>query len=166
MFRVRLSAQVLDVSEQGDLFAWQEDSSKSRQEEILDQMFEWILAMPETYLKWERLALALIAGGRAKLGSKALAERVRWDMKNPTDESGVKIRNEFTAYMARLFVVRYPQHEGVFQLNRTPSADAPANGNEWHISLTSANEEAIERRIMIRLKELARRLPTTQEEDR
>jgi hypothetical protein len=144
-----------EVSEQGDLFA----GPTCRQDEIVDDFIAWIRKDPMAWRHFRRIALIDIERGRRYLSASAITERVRYETRGEKDEAGVRIRNAFRAYLARLFEVLHPEHQGVFRLNRTPSAEQPANGKQWHIDQTRPNEDAIERRITRRLEEFARELP-------
>jgi hypothetical protein len=46
-----------------------------------------------------------------------------WHRENIRDESGLKIRNDFRAYYARLFHVAYPEHDGFFRTRKRPSTE-------------------------------------------
>lgn len=139
------------MTDQGELFR----GPASAQEETLEAMAEWLRDTPQPYRAFRRLALAEIASGRTKLGSKAIAERIRWETRGPRDAAGVKIRNAFTPYLARLFELEHPEHKGIFRRAKTPSASRPPKGRPWHVDQVRPPEAVTEARIERRLAEIA-----------
>ena len=69
---------------------------------------------PEVWRYFEKFALEAIASGREHYGAKGIMERVRW---HTEIEHGVdfKCNNNFTAYYARIFAAKYPEHAGFFE---------------------------------------------------
>lgn len=147
------------MSDQGDLFGPSASTPPaSAQEETLEAMAEWIRSDPKPWRHFERIALAEIAGGRARLGAKAICEKIRWETRGEKDAAGVKVRNAFTAYLARLSELLHPEHAGIFRRAKTPSANRRAKGRKWHVGQVPPPESVTEARVERRLAELAREL--------
>jgi len=60
--------------------------------------------------------------GRHKLGTKALFERVRWEVRISTGDPDYKLNNNYTSCYARLLMLMEPKLDGVFEL-RVSQAD-------------------------------------------
>ena len=54
---------------------------------------------------------------KKKMGAKAIAERVRWEVEIAHNEK-FKVANSYIAYYARIFEVKYPQYQGYFNKRR------------------------------------------------
>lgn len=70
---------------------------------------------PHVWKQFERFTIQLRHAGKTKYGAKSIMERVRWeeDTQNPGRE--FKINNNYTAFYARIFVMKYPDFEGFFE---------------------------------------------------
>lgn len=77
---------------------------------------EWMAKHPAVYPMFVRFALE-IAERRSRFSAKAIVERQRWET---TVKGGAdfKIPNALTAYMAKRFVKEFPQHAGLFKINK------------------------------------------------
>ena len=71
------------------------------------------LVTPEIYALFERFALQAIDAGRARIGARMIAERMRWETSLRMD-ADIKINNNAVPALAREFVRRHPEHAGVF----------------------------------------------------
>jgi len=76
---------------------------------------------PQVFEMFKRFTFQKINQGVKRLGASAVAERIRWETSVGGDD-GFKINNNYRAYYARLFMQKYPEHAGLFQL-RTSKAD-------------------------------------------
>ncbi len=76
---------------------------------------EFHAANPHVYAHFERLALKA-AQFRVRFGAKAIWEVMRWEMAINTTEAEPKLNNSYTAYYAREFVRRHPEHTGLFEM--------------------------------------------------
>ncbi len=63
---------------------------------------------------FEKLTLRVIAKKKV-VGAKAIVERIRWDEEIEYDRE-FKVSNSYTAYYARVFEIKYPQHSGFFKM--------------------------------------------------
>ncbi len=89
-------------------------------------------ANPEVYRMLVRFAQEWrqARGKSARLGVKALFERVRWEVALArTDALGFKLNNNYTAYYARLIMVQERDLADIFKLRRqrVPATVGPAN---------------------------------------
>lgn len=72
---------------------------------------------------FERFALEAAATGRKHFGAKLIVERVRWECE--IEQRGeFKCNNNFTAYLARLFVTKYPEHRDLFEFREVSGLKA------------------------------------------
>lgn len=69
---------------------------------------------PEVWKLYERFALEAIASGN-KIGSRAIAERVRWECSVSSKNDDFKVNNNYTASYAHIFMAKYPEHRGYFE---------------------------------------------------
>ena len=75
----------------------------------------------------------------AKAGHKVFSHwlimnRIRWDSLIQTDGEKYKIPNEFIAFYARMFMIRYPQLGAFFKIKRM-------KGEPYDVWLRSKNED-------------------------
>ena len=83
------------------------------------------LKHPVIYMHFCRFARELIAAGRERASSKMIVERIRWEtMVRPTDQGvpnvvePLKINNNMTAYLARLWLEEHPEHPDFFRTRK------------------------------------------------
>lgn len=76
---------------------------------------------PHVWTLFEKFALEAIARGRGKFGAKAIFERLRWYSIVETDGEPWRLNNNYTAYYARLFESRHPEHAGFFEMREVGS---------------------------------------------
>lgn len=72
---------------------------------------------PHIWEAFERYAL-LAAQSRKRYSAKTIMERVRWDCEFES-LGEFKISNDYTAYYARAFARKYPQHKNFFKMKKT-----------------------------------------------
>lgn len=93
------------------------EKQKSLFPKTIEERFqEFHRANPAVFQLFEMYArLALNSGKR--LGSRAIMERVRWEVYMKTrDGEGFKINNNFTSRYARLLVEKHPEFDGFFEM--------------------------------------------------
>jgi hypothetical protein len=73
---------------------------------------------PAVFAAFERLALEALQRGRARIGAKALWERMRWDLDLELGDAAPKLNNDHVALYAREFARRHPEHAGAFEFRR------------------------------------------------
>jgi hypothetical protein len=74
----------------------------------------WHIDHPDIWREFEKLALELIQSGRARYGSKAVMEVIRFNRVVSGGED-FKVNNNYTAYYVRIFNAKYPQHKRFFE---------------------------------------------------
>jgi hypothetical protein len=71
---------------------------------------------PKVYEHYKSIALRLLKSGKKRIGSKAIVERLRWDVDFQTKGEHFKICNDFTPYYARKFMKEFPEHKDKFSI--------------------------------------------------
>lgn len=85
---------------------------------------------PAVYAALVRLAREWVAStGRHKLGIKTLFERTRWEIAMTTTDPDFKLNNNFTAYYARLIMLREPDLAEMFTLRRSAADEQIARAS-------------------------------------
>lgn len=78
----------------------------------------------KVWTEFERKTLDAISR-REKVGAKYIIEQIRKESELPND-SGLKVNNNFAPYYARIFSIKYPQHEKYFLLKELHGLRAAA----------------------------------------
>jgi hypothetical protein len=78
------------------------------------QFLDWHEQNPDVWREFEILALELIDSGRKRYGAKAILEVVRFN-KTVKTKSEFSVNNNYSAYYARIFAIKYPQHSDFFE---------------------------------------------------
>lgn len=85
--------------------------------ETIEKFLEWNSKNPTVWRMFERAALDLIKAGKTHWGAKAICELIRY--KRAVEEGGqfddYSVNNNFSAYYARVFIVKYPQYSHFFE---------------------------------------------------
>lgn len=76
---------------------------------------EFHAANPHVYAEFERRALQLYRAGAQRIGAKAIAERIRWDVHVRTLGDEYKLNNSFVSLYARLLIHRHPELADVIE---------------------------------------------------
>jgi hypothetical protein len=73
---------------------------------------------PEIWNHFERLSLKVWETGRRKYGAQTIVHNIRWHVEIEERGEDFKINNEFIAYYARVFLMKYPEAAeiGFFEL--------------------------------------------------
>lgn len=71
----------------------------------IDIFINWLKENREVWKAFEAYALQAMSSGR-QLGAKAICERVRWYCEIEKGQD-YKVNNNFTAYLARLFMIKH-----------------------------------------------------------
>lgn len=79
---------------------------------------------PHIYRELERVALAELTRGAARLSIAKMAEQLRADYGTSSIGDPFKINNSYRAYYARLLIHRHPELDGKFEL-REPRQPRP-----------------------------------------
>jgi hypothetical protein len=98
-------------------------SSSSYDEESRPEMIErwmnWISENPNVFTLFEKYAIDAIKAGRKRFGGQMIVERIRWYSTVETKGDDYKIRNEFVAFLTRMFEERNPEYKGFFYMKRS-----------------------------------------------
>lgn len=78
----------------------------------------WIKENHDVWLAYEDKVLEAIHSGQTYISSKAIFEDLRRDFQR-RNSSEFKFSNNYTAYLARVFIAKYPQHEDKFKFCKT-----------------------------------------------
>lgn len=81
----------------------------------------WIKLNPHVFELFERYTLIATARGAKRLSAWLVVNRLRWELEFETKgtdiyDSQFKISNDYIAYLARDFIEKHPEHEGLFKL--------------------------------------------------
>jgi hypothetical protein len=80
--------------------------------------WEWHKKNPHVYALFEKFSLQAIGSGRENFSHWLIMNRIRWETAITTTGDEFKIRNDFIAYYARLFMARHPEHDGFFRIKK------------------------------------------------
>jgi hypothetical protein len=94
--------------------AWRRHAAAQRPT-LLDEFVAFHEANPEVYELFDSYCREAIRSGRTRLGAKMVIERMRWYTDIETSDGEFKLRNAFTAFYARLWQTRHPEHPGFFR---------------------------------------------------
>lgn len=83
-------------------------------------------ANPHVIDALERLAQEWFAAGHAKVGTKALWERLRWEVGIHTTDTAPKLNNSYTAFAARRLLARRPEWESRIETRRAAADEVAA----------------------------------------
>lgn len=82
--------------------------------ETVEKFLDWHKANPEVWKAFESVAMDVINTGSKKWGAKAVVEVARWKLRIERRQD-YAVNNNFTAYYARIFALKYPQHADFFE---------------------------------------------------
>ena len=85
---------------------------------LKEKWWEWHKDNPHVWKLFEKFSLIAIAAGHQKCSAWLIVNRIRWETTIVTKGTDFKISNDFIALYARLFHVRYPQHDGFFKIKK------------------------------------------------
>lgn len=83
-------------------------------EKSVSSFFDFHKANRCVWREFENLALSAIEKGEERWSAKGVAEVVRWNLKL-AKQGEYRINNNYVAYYARLFALKYPQHKDFFE---------------------------------------------------
>jgi len=94
------------------------DVNKKIEQPQKEAWWAWHKANPHVWYLFERFALEAAESGRKNFSHWLIVNRIRWETAINTTGDDFKIRNDFIAYYARLFMVMHPEHHGFFRIKR------------------------------------------------
>lgn len=81
------------------------------------QFRQWLADNPHVWKLFVEFTQRVIRRGHRRYSADAICHAIRWHVDIETrDDSGFKINNNYTAYLARRYERLYPQHAGFFRL--------------------------------------------------
>lgn len=99
----------------------------TRQQQMLARFIKFFWANPRVWELFQYYTLELIGKRFQHYSSDAVCQRIRWHtaLETRDDEpyGGIKIGDHYRAYYARLFHLKYPQHDGFFRNKKLRSED-------------------------------------------
>lgn len=96
---------------QRDLF----DDEPPEKRSLVEAFWEFHRDNPGVYALFDKFAREAAAKERKAFGSKMIFERMRWYTLIESQGDAFKLNNNYTAYYARLWMHRNPQHAGFFR---------------------------------------------------
>lgn len=89
-----------------------------------DKFWSWLRENEHVYRKFKVYAFRMAMTGRKRYSAKTIVERIRWDTDIADSERTLKINNNYTSGMARLFMSEYgDQYPGFFVLRDSLGRD-------------------------------------------
>ena len=70
---------------------------------------------PSVWVKFREKSFETIRKGFSHYSAKGIFEVLRWHEAGEEKDDGFKVNNNYTAYYARKFMDKFPQHEGFFR---------------------------------------------------
>jgi hypothetical protein len=80
---------------------------------------------PKLWYWIDHFALERARGGWQHYGIKSVVEVARWHTAIPTEGDIFKIKNDFTAHYARMWMLKHPEYNGFFRTKHIPDDDLP-----------------------------------------
>jgi hypothetical protein len=88
------------------------------EQETISKVIDYHSRNPKLFEMFEFYAMR-VADKKKKIGAMAIVNRIRWDAE--VEGCGdFKINNNVAPYFARIFEIKYPEHEGIFEKRSTP----------------------------------------------
>ena len=86
-------------------------------EATVDAFLNWHAANPKVWELFETKTLALIEAGKTHWGAKSVAEMIRFErsMLEGGQFEDYALNNNYPAYYARVFALKYPSHADFFE---------------------------------------------------
>lgn len=109
---------------------WQWGIPESRIDEMRASFEEFHEQNPHVWKLFEGFTFEAINVGRPRYSAKAVVERIRWHVDIETNDPDFKINNNHTAFYARMFMDRHPEHEGFFEMRIQLSASRRPTGGQ------------------------------------
>jgi hypothetical protein len=124
----------------------------SRADQIFKRFCEFHVANPRVWELFVRFTRELVDRGFEHYSVDAVIQRIRWHVNIETKGEEVKINDHYRAYYARMFIAKYPQFDGFFELRKRLSADKPAY--EEDIAVFRSGPVSDERTLMEQLRRM------------
>lgn len=110
----------------GEAVRCMSSTTETRADQLLAAFVKFHTDNPQIWELFCRFTQEAIASGRKHYSADCVCHRIRWNTEVETSGSDVKINNNHTAYYARMFQAKYPEHAGFFRNRKRPSVDGTA----------------------------------------
>lgn len=114
---------------------------QTRADQIFESFKEYHRAHPRIWKLFEFFTQAAIASGNPRYSADAVCHRIRWHLEVEVKEERFKVNNNFTAYLARLFMTAHPEHDGFFETRKRKSVDRIASNPDNELTFLIQREE-------------------------
>lgn len=93
-----------------------------------EQVIAFNKANPEVWGMFSRFTFERIRMGFKNYSANAIFERIRWETDQADDEGGstFKMNNNYRAFYARAWMLKYPEYDGFFRLRKQISEERDA----------------------------------------
>lgn len=131
-------------------------SPQTRADQILEAFERFHLANPRIWVLFQQFTLRLSNAGHTTYSAKAVFEVIRWhidtDTSRPDGQEAVRLNNNYTAYYARMFHLRWPNLGNFFKVRKLISEDKLASDEDRQVFIRE--QEAAEQAITDRLRRI------------
>lgn len=73
---------------------------------------------PHMWEEFKRYAFDAVARGYKRIGARLFLHLIRWEKGIGSEGDRFKIRNDWSPYYARKFMLEYPEYNGLFELRK------------------------------------------------
>ena len=95
-----------------------------------EQFLKFHKAHPKVWVLFVQFTFDRIDRGFKHYSANGVFERIRWETAEAkTPEGEFKISNNHRPFYARVFMLKYPEHEGFFRVHEQTSRKQPAIGD-------------------------------------
>lgn len=104
-------------------------SGKSRATELDELAYAFLTRNPWFWKLFVRFVHDAVSAG-AKIGAKAVCERIRWEylLREKLQRHDFAVNNTLAASIARIYVRTYPEHADIFEMRTRHSERTAAHG--------------------------------------
>lgn len=104
-------------------------TGKSRATELDELAYAFLVKNPWFWKLFVRFVHDAVAAG-AKIGAKAVCERIRWEylLRESLQRHDYQVNNTLAASIARIYTRTYPEHVSLFEMRTRHSEHTAAHG--------------------------------------
>jgi hypothetical protein len=89
------------------------------------EWWKWHKLNPNVYELFKKFTFEAIDKGHTRFSHWLVMNRIRWETSIDTVGDEFKIRNDFIAYYARLFMHEFPEHNEIFAIKKMKEDTTP-----------------------------------------
>jgi hypothetical protein len=82
------------------------------------EWWKWHKLNPHVYDLFKQFTFEAVDKGHERFSHWLVMNRIRWETSIDTVGDEFKIRNDYIAYYARLFMCEFPQHNQLFRIKK------------------------------------------------